>query len=809
MSEKIAEEVAYHFIGIGGIGMSGLAKILLALGEKVSGSDLQESAITEQLSLQGARIMIGHDAKNIEKGAKVIFNSDIPANNPELDFAKKCGCVLLHRSDLLKELVVGKRLFAVTGTHGKTTTTSLLTHVLHEADFAPGYAIGGIMVNHDNHAALGGGINFVVEADESDATFLKYDWQGAIVTNIDTDHLAHYGTFEKIVEAFREFVNKKHDKNLLLYCGDDPSLKKIAPKGLSYGFGAENDCVVSNFKQKGFSISFTLSLQKKRYEQIEIPLTGKHNALNAAAVFALSINLGVAEAIIRKALLSFRGVKRRLEKKGEIQSITIFDDYAHHPTEIKSTLNALRAAVGERRIVAIFQPHRPSRMIKVIDELPRCFEDADLIVVTDLYRAKEPESAGKISTQDIVDKIKNSHRSQCLYIGRENIAKDLFKQLQPHDVVVCLGAGDSTKIGGELLHYCESHTLKKLKVGLLCGGMSTEHEVSVRSAKTFVDHIDRDLYDLVPFYIDLEGRFHEADANLKKHPDSCHEILSHDLLNKLLLCDLFIPVLHGPFGEDGMVAGFLETLRKPYVGCDPRAASLTMDKALTKQIAESHGMRVAPYVTFDFDSWNLEKEAILNNIVQTLPFPLFVKPSHLGSSIGVSRTENEKQLVEAITRAFEYDTHILVEKGLKIREIEFGVFGNFNVNVGHPIEILTGGEFHTYETKYANTGFGFTLKPDLTDSQVATGKALAEKIYRKTQCQGLARVDFFLDDEGTYYFNEINPFPGCTPTSPYPQIWKNEHPISWLIDQLIIAALERFRRQEKVFLFSCQHSARN
>lgn len=443
----------YHFIGIGGIGMSGLARILLEKGAHVQGSDVASSYVTEGLLAKGATIYIGHKKEQVPDDATVVFSTEISPLNPEYAYAVEAKLPLMHRSDLLDALMSEHKVLAVTGTHGKTTTSSLLTHTLITGGLDPAFAVGGLLVGRELNAAYSKSPYFVAEADESDGTFLKYACEGAIVTNIDNDHLAHFGTWERLVEAFKTFTQKCANKKLLFYCCDDPTLSSLAIEGTSYGFTDGADIQIKNFQQKGLSIQFDLKIGDALYKDIVCNLSGKHNALNAAAVFGLALALGVAKEAIYTAFATFAGVKRRLEKKGEVDGIVAYDDYAHHPSEIKATLAGLRQAVGDRSIIAVFQPHRYSRMRYVMKDFDYVFKDADIVVVTDLYSAKETPVPG-VSTEAIIEEIKKT-APNCIYMARDTLAESLAASVPAKSVVITLGAGDITKVGKEFIDHVQ------------------------------------------------------------------------------------------------------------------------------------------------------------------------------------------------------------------------------------------------------------------------------------------------------------------------------------------------------------------
>jgi UDP-N-acetylmuramate--alanine ligase len=439
----------YHLIGIGGIGMSGLAKLLKQQGHDVQGSDLAPSYVTENLRELGIPVFLGHDCTHVPKGAHVIFNTDIRGSNPELMLAQEQGYPLMHRSDLLVFLASKQDTLAVTGTHGKTTTSSLLAHLFLSACMDPSFAIGGIMQSVQTNARFGSSSYFVLEADESDGTFVKYPYYGACVTNIDTDHLAYFGSWDKLVSAFDLFLKRSKNPDTLFYCKDDPTLALLAPTGVSYGFSQDADLRAMHFRQEQDKIVFDIDFRGKRYTSVEVSLAGRHNALNAMAAFGLALACGLSEEQVRLGLSSFKGVKRRLEKKKMVNGVVFFDDYAHHPTEIEATLKALKETRQANKVVALFQPHRYSRMRYVLDEIGPSFASADSVIVTDLYTAGEMPVPG-VSTEVLYEKIKRVFHGPCHYIPRERLYKEVWQYAAFGDIVITLGAGDITYLSEEV-----------------------------------------------------------------------------------------------------------------------------------------------------------------------------------------------------------------------------------------------------------------------------------------------------------------------------------------------------------------------
>lgn len=793
----------YHFIGIGGIGMSALARILLDKEEKVTGSDLLLSATVEELKKKGAHIHIGQSKTQVESGAKVVYSSDIKQDNPEFARAKELQCTLLHRSELLRDLACGYKSLCVAGTHGKTTTTSLLLTVLMHAGKDPSFAVGGIVPNFSNGKS-GSGDYFVLEADESDGTFVNYSPFGAIVTNVEPEHMVHYKTEERLHSAFKAFIEKVQKQELLFTCYDDPVLRALN-KGISYGFGSGAALKIENFKASGWNILFDVHFEGKAYLQVQVPLTGMHNALNAAAVFGLCIKLGLDETAIRDGFKSFKGVKRRLENKGEVRHVTLLDDYGHHPTEIKATLKALREAVGERKVVALVQPHRYSRVADHIEEFATAFDFADQVYVTDIYSAREQPLPG-IDSHLIVRKIKAASTVPVSYLEKGQCVPYLADHLRPHDVLVTLGAGDITAIHGDLLAAFEKKPPRKYALGLVFGGRSCEHEISLRSAKFVESSLSKELYDIHYFGIDKEGKWilgEEAKEGLqtKLFLEGGQELLSKEVVEAIGKCDLFFPVLHGPFGEDGTIQGFFEMLGKPYAGPDFRSAAITMDKVLTKKLLAAGNVPTPPYVSFSYWQWRKEAEEITQAIEQ-LKYPFFVKPARVGSSVGVSKVNDKKQLVESIERAFRFDSFVLVEEGqINARELEFAVLGNAlhkRIAVPHPAEKCAGGEFVDYEKKYSANPVKTEVNPHLEEKTLELGKKLAKKAYEALQITGMSRVDCLLNQNGTFQFFEVNSIPGLTKLSLFPKIWDREGVCGEaLMNQLVIEALARTGEQNR------------
>ncbi len=803
MSEK---REGYHFIGIGGIGMSALARILIDEKRSVTGSDLAKSQIVEELMSLGAKVTLGHSQEAVKPGHDIVFNSRIQEDNPEVIEARRLGARILHRSELLWELAKPHFTLAVAGTHGKTTTSSLLTFVLHFAGLDPSFAVGGIIPGLAN-GKRGKSDFFVLEADESDGSFLRYHPNAAILTNVECEHMEHFHTLDRLKASFKQFAEQVRSKKQLFYCKDDLHLASLGIEGVSYGFDKASDAVLDNFCQNGFSISYDLHYRGVTYRDIELPLTGQHNALNSSAVFALALSLGVSEEKVRAAFKVFPGARRRAEKRAECHGILLLDDYGHHPTEVRKSCMALREAVGERRLIVCFQPHRYTRLSQFMDEFSSCFESADELIVTDLYSAGE-KPIENVSSERLVELIGKRSTLPCRFVKYSDLVAHLAERLRPHDVLVTFGAGSITDIHPPLKAALEKKGANKLRVGLIFGGRSCEHEISLRSARFARDSLKAELYELSYFGIDKGGGWVAGEQALKFLEEG-HEIpagvgksfLSREVAEPLEACEIYYPVLHGPFGEDGTIQGLFEMLSKPYVGPDLKSAAISMDKVMTKRLLLQEGVPCASYLTFTHLEWVLKEEELVGELGSKLVFPLIVKPRYLGSSIGVSKATTVEELKAAIADVFNYDRAVLVEEYKEAcRELEFPVLGSEEggVKVATPGEKLAGGKIVDYEMKYSKTPVKTDVAPKLEPETLKRAQDYVKKAFNAIGGSVLARIDCLLDPSGAFWFMEANTIPGMTSLSLFPKIWAGQGiSNSELMDRLVVASLARARRQNR------------
>ena len=436
-----------HFVGIGGIGMSGIAEVLLNLGYEVQGSDMKQSPITERLAQRGARIFVGQDAENLKGADVVVISSAIKPGNPELDAARDQGLPVVRRAEMLAELMRLKSNVAVAGTHGKTTTTSMVAALLDGGNLDPTVINGGIIHSYGSNARMGAGEWMVVEADESDGTFTKLPATIAIVTNIDPEHLDHYGDFDGVKAAFETFVSNIPFYGVAVCCIDHPEVQALVGRVhdrriITYGFNPQADVRITELAIEGGTSIFNVQFSDtgETVEGLTLPMPGEHNVSNAGAAISVARHLGISTENIRSALTNFGGVNRRFTRVGEVGGATIIDDYGHHPVEIAAVLSAARRGIAGR-VIAIHQPHRYSRLSDLFEDFCKAFNDADIVAITEVFAAGEEPIEGA-DRDGLVAGIKaHGHRDVHGIAGEDGLQAFVKETAQPGDMVVCLGAG--------------------------------------------------------------------------------------------------------------------------------------------------------------------------------------------------------------------------------------------------------------------------------------------------------------------------------------------------------------------------------
>lgn len=436
-----------HFVGIGGIGMSGIAEVLLNHGYVVQGSDLKSSKITDRLVENGATLFVGQNAANLKDAEVVVISSAIKPGNPELDEARRRGLPVVRRAEMLAELMRLKSNIAVAGTHGKTTTTTMVAALLDHGKYDPTVVNGGIIHAYDSNARVGDGEWMVVEADESDGTFNRLPATIAIVTNIDPEHMEHWGTEENLHRGFLEFVSNIPFYGLAVCCTDDPDVQTLVGKitdrrVVTFGFNTQADVRAINLTYKAGIAHFDIQLQNEDdvIEGCTLPMPGDHNVSNALSAVAVARHLGMKKEEIREALALFGGVNRRFTRVGEWQGIPIIDDYGHHPVEIAAVLKAARQAC-DGRVIAVHQPHRFTRLSTLFEDFCSCFNEADVVGIAEVFAAGEAPIPGASRDDLVAGLVAHGHRSAVAVDSEDDLEALVRAEAKPSDIVVCLGAG--------------------------------------------------------------------------------------------------------------------------------------------------------------------------------------------------------------------------------------------------------------------------------------------------------------------------------------------------------------------------------
>ncbi len=457
-----------HFVGIGGIGMSGIAELLHNLGYRITGSDLRESDTTLRLKKLGIKVYIGHDAKNIDDAHVVVTSSAISSDNPEVIEAKSRSIPVIPRVEMLAELARLKYGILVAGAHGKTTTTSLVSAILAEGGLDPTVIIGGRLKATGDNAMLGHGEFLVAEADESDGSFLKLSPTIAVVTNIDREHMDFFKTIDALKDAFLTFINKIPFYGISIVCIENEHVRSLLPhirrKYITYGFSKDAELRAENIRKEFMSVKFDAIYKNKKIGKFRVPLPGIHNVLNSLAAIGVALALNLDISTIKSALERFSGIQRRFELKGEVKGIKIYDDYGHHPAEIRATLKAAKESLLFRKqkmevdkgksnkLYVIFQPHRYTRTRDLLEEFATSFNDSDYLIVLDIYPAGEKPIAG-INSSLLVEHIIKAGHNNVLYANRkEDAVKHIVSNIKRGDILLTLGAGDVWKIGEEILN---------------------------------------------------------------------------------------------------------------------------------------------------------------------------------------------------------------------------------------------------------------------------------------------------------------------------------------------------------------------
>jgi UDP-N-acetylmuramate--alanine ligase len=451
-----------HFIGIGGYGMSAIARVMLEMGYKVSGSDVARQELTEKLAAKGADIFIGHQPEHVNGADLVVYSTALTSDNVERKAAEALNIPVLHRSQMLARLMNAGKGVAVAGAHGKTTTSSMIALVMETCGIDPTYIIGGEIVNVGTNAKAGKGEYVVAEADESDGSFLHYHPSIAIVTNIEPDHLENYdGDFEKLKSAYVQFLSQVSEGGKAIVCSDDPIVRELLPRAcggeyelpgsavITYGIEGDSAYKAENIELGDRKVSFDMSLQGESLGNVELSVPGIHNVYNAMATIITCLEAGLSFEAVKEAIKSFRGAKRRFQVLGEVNDILVIDDYAHHPTEIQATISAAKAT--GKRIIAVFQPQRYSRTFFLFEQFSKAFPEADQVIITDIYSPAGEKQIEGVSSGKLVELIRSNSNASAEYIPtKEEVLETLKARIAPGDLVITMGAGDIWKVADAL-----------------------------------------------------------------------------------------------------------------------------------------------------------------------------------------------------------------------------------------------------------------------------------------------------------------------------------------------------------------------
>lgn len=445
-----------HFIGIGGYGMSAIARVLLEMGYRVSGSDVASQELTEKLAAKGAKVFIGHEAEHVQGADMVVYSTALSKDNVEMQAAEQLNIPILHRAEMLARIMDVRKGIAVAGAHGKTTTSSMIALVMESCGADPTYIIGGEIMNVGSNARAGKGEYVVAEADESDGSFLNYHPEIAIVTNIEADHLENYnGDFNNLKKAYATFLSQIKPGGKAVICYDDPYIKELLPgveaETISYGMTPEADYYATNIQLGDRLSTFDVYKGAQKLGSIKLSVPGRHNVYNALSCIITCLEAGLPFDRVAESIVSFRGAKRRFQVIGEIQDILVIDDYAHHPTEIEATIEAAKST--GKRIIAVFQPQRYTRTYFLLEQFSRAFGGADEVIITSIYSPAGEKQIEGVTSERLVELIrKNSNPNVRFIPSKEEVASDLFSRVQSGDLVITMGAGDIWKAAESLVH---------------------------------------------------------------------------------------------------------------------------------------------------------------------------------------------------------------------------------------------------------------------------------------------------------------------------------------------------------------------
>lgn len=743
-----ADSSRYHFIGIGGAGMSALARILLHRGARVSGSDIADSPTIADLRSRGATIFFGHAASNLGDADVAVVSDAIDLlDNPETTEARNREVRLLRRSQLLGRLLKGYRVYAVTGSHGKSTTTALLAQVFVDAGLDPVAIVGADVPGFEGNVRLGYGSIAVIEACEAYDSFHDIGPDVVVLTNLEAEHLDYHKTWEKLRESVARFASSGKQ---FIYCEEDAGAREVASQvgsGTPYGF-----------KRSGATYEDGDLMVDGRVTPLRV--LGRHNALNALGAAAAAALEGIGQENALDSLARANGCLRRLQYVGDEAGVKVYDDYAHHPTEIAASIQALKEAEQGRRLLVVFQPHLYSRTQHNLEGFGPALKAADLVFITDIYPAREKPVAG-VSSALIVERLE-ALGVNCRYVpSRHLLPREVSKVAQPGDVAVGMGAGTIESFAPEFIAELRRRS-EPLRVLVMYGGDSAEREVSIWSGKMAADALRKAGYVV-----------QEADpADILLRPESVSDLIGSKRP------DIVFLAMHGTGAEDGAIQGFLESLHLPYTGSGIKASALAMDKEHTKNILGANGLPVP-------------KGILVKTADEALEFdlPCVVKPNAQGSTIGLTFVRRREDLGPAIARALKYDEAALVEELIEGVEISVPVLGEEALQA---VEICPRKGSYDFAAKYTPGETEEIVPARISDEETRLSKEYALAAHKAMGAADVSRTDFIVSTERIVVL-EINTLPGLTQTSLLPKSAESAG-ISYeqLCERILLSAIKRY-----------------
>lgn len=706
--ENLGGHESFFLVGIGGAGMSALAKMLKDRGKRVRGTDSTASAVTAELIAEGIDVHIGHTGDPIQAGDAVILTDAIDlAISPEVRRARELGCSLFRRSQLLGYLLSDRKVIAVTGTHGKTTTTGMTGSALAAAGLDPLVVVGAAIPEWGSPVREGEGEWAVVEACEAYDSFHDLDPAIVVLTNLELDHSDFHGNYENLRESVLRFVNRASLG--LIYCETDAGAREIA------------------------DLSSVHSKQGYQAATLDMTLPGDHNRLNAGGALGAAVLAGADSDRAGKGIARFGGAERRLQIHRE-GPITVIDDYAHHPSEIEASLSALRERYPDRRLIVVYQPHLYSRTKDFLPLFAEALSAADIVVLTDIYPAREDPIPG-ISSARIAEGVTKPVR----YVpSRFLLPREVANMVQPGDLVVGMGAGTIGEFVPDLLKELDRG--QAVRVAVLEGGDSAEREVSLLSGRAIGKALESKGYQVTR--IDVSERLlSRGDVSFLTGPNRP---------------DLAFFAVHGTNAEDGAIQGLCELLHIPYTGSGVQSSALSMDKERTKLILQAHGLPVPKGVMVSGSS----------ALPTDLKYPLVVKPNAQGSTVGLSFVDSPDELEEAVRYALQFGSHALIEERIMGMEISVPVLGDRALP---PVEIVPVSGSYDFASKYEPGATEEICPARLSPESLERAMDLALRAHRAMGCEGATRTDMMVSrNPDEFFILEINTLPGMTGTSLLP-----------------------------------------